>query len=390
MYSISAYGNMITDQVRMAAYTQALRQAIKPGCRVLELGTGTGIFALLACQLGAGQVIAIEPSDAIQVARQTAAANGYAEQICFIQDISTRISLPERADVILSDLRGVLPLFQQHIPSIVDARQRLLAPGGVLIPRRDTLWATVVEVPELYQRFSTPWEKNEYGLNLQAASQIVTNTWVKARIKPHQCLASAQSWAILDYTTIETPNVHAELTWEITRPGVGHGLCLWFDATLADGITFSNAPTEPEAIYGSAFFPWSKAVALTAGDVVSVHLRADLVGEEYVWRWDTRIHAKESAGRHPANFKQSTFFGAPLSLAQLQKQRADYRPTLSQEGQIDCFILTQMAHACSLGDIAHLVVAEFPHRFATWQAALTRVGDLSRKYSLDPESRVAR
>ena len=62
----------------------------------------------------------------------------------------------------VSDLRGVLPFFQHHIPSIVDARQRLLASGGVLIPCRDTLWATLVEDPELYRPYAEPWLRNDY------------------------------------------------------------------------------------------------------------------------------------------------------------------------------------------------------------------------------------
>jgi protein arginine N-methyltransferase 1 len=71
-----------------------------------------------------------------------------AERIEFIQDVSTQITLPERADMMISDLRAVLPLFQQHIPSIVDARKRLLQPGSVMIPRRDTLWGAVIHAPE--------------------------------------------------------------------------------------------------------------------------------------------------------------------------------------------------------------------------------------------------
>ena len=126
MYSITAYGEMIADRGRTEAYAEALRKAIKPGCVVLDIGTGTGIFAMLACKYGADRVYAVEPSDAIQVAREIAAANGYADRIVFIQDQSTRINLPERARVIVSDLHGVLPLLQHHLISIADARRRLM------------------------------------------------------------------------------------------------------------------------------------------------------------------------------------------------------------------------------------------------------------------------
>ena len=90
---------MIADHVRMAAYEQALRRTVRPDSVVVDIGTGTGIFSLLACQFGARKVYAIEPDSAIEVAREIAAANGYQDRITFIQDLSTAVTLPEGADV---------------------------------------------------------------------------------------------------------------------------------------------------------------------------------------------------------------------------------------------------------------------------------------------------
>ncbi len=86
---------MIGDSVRMDAYAQALRQVVKPNSVVLDIGTGTGIFAMLACKFGARRVYAIEPNDAVQVARETAIINGFAERIEFFQALSTQVTLPE-------------------------------------------------------------------------------------------------------------------------------------------------------------------------------------------------------------------------------------------------------------------------------------------------------
>jgi protein arginine N-methyltransferase 1 len=172
---------------------------------VLDIGTGTGIFALLACQLGARKVYGIDPDNCINVAREIAVANGYGERIEFIQKLSTEVTLAERADVIVSELRGVLPVFQHHLPSIVDVRRRLLAPGGILIPQRDTLWVAVVEAPDLYNRCVAPWDDNAYGLNMQAARRLVINTWRKGRVTKEQLLLEPQSWFTLDYATVESP-----------------------------------------------------------------------------------------------------------------------------------------------------------------------------------------
>jgi predicted nicotinamide N-methyase len=176
-YSLHSYGSMIRDSVRTDAYARALRYCVKPGSIVLDIGTGVGIWALLACQFGARKVYAIEPNDAIYIAREMAAANGYADRIEFIQDMSTQVKPPEQADIVVSDMRGVLPVYEQHLSSIIDVRRRLLAPGGVMIPQRDTLWIAAVEAPDLYKKHTVPWDGNPYGFDMRIALPVTTNTW---------------------------------------------------------------------------------------------------------------------------------------------------------------------------------------------------------------------
>lgn len=372
---------MISDRFRMAAYLQALRQTIRPNSVVLDIGTGTGIFAVLATQFGARRVYAVDPSDAIQVAKEIAVSNGFAERIDFVQGLSTDVTLPERADVVISDMRGILPLLQHHIDSIIDARQRLLDPGGVLIPQSDELWAAVVQAPQIYTDYATPWSSNEYGLDMRCGKSIVTNTWNKRRFKPEQLLVSPQPWAVIDYATVSSSDVSAEIDWTVNREGTGHGLAVWFDAILAEGIGFSNAPGQPELIYSNAFFPWSEAVALELGDFVSVKIKANLVGDDYIWSWDTRVLRHGNPRELKASFKQSTFFGVPLSPRQLQKQADSYVPKLGEKGEIDRFILELMDGRTSLREIATALSARYPTHFRTREDARNRVSELSRTYS---------
>jgi protein arginine N-methyltransferase 1 len=376
---------MMGDSLRMRAYAQALRAAVKPGSVVLDVGTGTGIFAMLASQYGARRVYAIEPSDAIQVARDIAVASGCADRIRFIQGLSTRVSLPERADVIISDLHGVLPLYERHLPSIVDARERFLTPGGRLIPMRDSLRAAVVESPALYDRFAKPWGDNTHDLDMEPARRIVINRWSRARVNPQEILLPPQTWATLDFTRLTQADVSGEVTWIAGRSGTAHGLLVWFDAILAEGVQFTNAPGEPEMIYGHAFFPLTQPVALDVGDKVAVAMSADLVGDDYVWRWNTVIVAPGKPERIKATFRQSTFFGMPLSPAELRRTAAAYVPTLGEDGEIDRFILLGMDGVNSLEAISRRLIRRFPGRFAHWRAALNRVSVLSKTYSRRPD-----
>jgi protein arginine N-methyltransferase 1 len=45
-YSLNGYGQMIIDAIRTGSYREALRRAVNPGAVVLDIGTGTGIFAM--------------------------------------------------------------------------------------------------------------------------------------------------------------------------------------------------------------------------------------------------------------------------------------------------------------------------------------------------------
>src|SRR5947208_14002021 len=101
MYTLQDYGKMLADRVRMEAYLEALRRAVFPGCVVIDLGAGPGIFSLYACRWGARRVYSIEPGESIHLLRELAAANGFADHIVAIQDYSLDVILPERADVII-------------------------------------------------------------------------------------------------------------------------------------------------------------------------------------------------------------------------------------------------------------------------------------------------
>jgi SAM-dependent methyltransferase len=312
MYSLHFYGQMLADAPRMDAYATALRQTIKSDSVVMDLGCGPGVFALIACKLGARRVYAVEPNNVVGLAREAAAANGFADRIEFFEKLSTEIALPEPATIIVSDLRGVLPFFQQHIPAIIDARKRLLARDGVLIPRRDILWAAVVEAPEQYDEIIRPWQ-NQFDLDLSAGTRFITNTWRKAHIKPDQLLAEPVCWNTIDYDEVESPDVHAEITWRGARDGTAHGFAVWFDSELADDTGFSNHPAAPRMIYGQGFFPFSQPVAIAEGERIELRLAAKFVQDDYVWRWDTDF---TDQGRI---FRQSTFYGVPLSRAQLRE-----------------------------------------------------------------------
>ena len=308
MAPLSLHSRLIADTVRTDAYQAALRERITPDSIVLDIGTGTGLLALVACRLGAKRVYAVEVDETLHLARAVAKDNDCSERIEFLQGLSTQIELPERADVIVSDLHGVLPLFRRCLPSIGDARKRLLAPGGVLIPERERLWGAVVEAPLLYRQLVGAWDGQPYGLDMRAVREMATNSLVKGQFSVDQLVTPAVLLATLDYMSLEQSDFVLEATMTAARDGAGHGIAVWFDAILAPGVEFSSAPGQPEMIYGQAFFPWPHPVDLRPGDTVSVVLWANLLNDDYAWTWKTSVRSTAEPERVLAEFEQSTLF----------------------------------------------------------------------------------
>ena len=88
--------------------------------------------------------------------------------------------------------------------------------------------AAVVETPRRYDQLMKPWTRERFDLNMTAASQIVKNVWKEARVTPDQLLTTPSCWATVDYLTVESPDVSGEMTFQVARPGTGHGFVLWF------------------------------------------------------------------------------------------------------------------------------------------------------------------
>lgn len=367
-YSLEAYGDMISNRVRFEAYARALRQTIRPGDVVIDIGTGTGIFALLAARLGARHVYGIETADVVQLGRECAAASGLADLTTFIQVASTAFEPPEQADVIISDLRGVLPLHGGHLKAILDARRRLLKPGGRLIPLRDTVKTAVISSQALHDQVIGPWEGQPLGLDLGPARHLATNRWRSALVEPGDLVSDRAEVFSLDYSRLESPRAGGTVVLDITRDATAHGLVVWFDALLADGISLTTAPGAPRLVYGHAFFPWPQPTAVREGDRVEVDLQADPVSDHYEWRWRSRIGDADGTPR--LVYDQSSLAGRTLSLDRLHRRAANARPLPTAEGRALALVLSLFDGDRDLAQVAEALAEGFPEQFPTGQGAL--------------------
>jgi protein arginine N-methyltransferase 1 len=378
MYSVREFGHMIGDATRLKAYEQAIARGVRTGDVVAEIGCGPAVFAILACQAGAKRVYAIETEDIIDVAKQIAAANGLADRIQFYQSDSRKVELPERVNVIVSDLRGVLPLIGGAVASLQDAKKRFLATNGVMIPRRDVLKAAVIEAEKVYSSLTSPWKTCVSEVELSIPLQLVLNTGHGTRVKLEQLMSEPEELCTLDYMGNSGPDVSGKLAFRPSRKGTAHGICVWFETELYEDIGFSAGPESP-MIYGQLFLPWLEPVEVVEGQEIIVTLHANLVGKDYLWRWETETTSREGAEK--VYFRQSTFEGANVSSRTLRRHAVNHIPVLTAEGEAERFLLGAMDGRASLEEIAKKAAEQFPEVYSSHEEAFERVSELARKLS---------
>ena len=369
---------MFADQHRIEAYISAIQRNVRPGNTVVDIGCGPGIFALLACKAGARCVYAIDTSEVVEFGRHLAAVNGFAGRIHFLRGDSRQIHLPERADVVVADIRGALPLFSRAVGTLQDARTRFLNEQGRLIPASDTLFCSLVEAPAAYGSVANAW-KSFAHLNLSSGLPLVLNTLYRQSLKPEQLVSIAMPWHTLDYQRPLDNHAQAVCELIVTRSAFSHGLALWFDAKLDDQVGFSTHPDRGETVYGHIFLPWLQPVPLREGETVTVDLRANLVGNDYIWQWETTIPAAED--RPAIHFKQSTFYGSVFSPSFLKKHATDFVPVLSETGLAERWLFQSMDGNRPLQDIAAEATRLFPHVFRRVDDAFNRAADIAEKFS---------
>ena len=129
---------MMGDKRRNTAYRAAIARAV-PGKRVLDIGTGAGLLAMMAARAGALTVTTCERVGLIaDRARDIVALNGLATRVKVIGKSSTDLvpgrDLPERAEVLITETFASGLMGEGIFPTLEHAHQHLLTPDAAVIP----------------------------------------------------------------------------------------------------------------------------------------------------------------------------------------------------------------------------------------------------------------
>ncbi len=110
-----------------------------------------------------------------------------------------------------------------------------------------------------------------------------------------------------------------------------------------------------------------------------MELHANLVGNEYVWRWETEIDPLNDGRK--IHFQQSSFEGANVSAETLRRHATDYVPILTEAGEADRFMLQEMNGTATLQQISEKVAQRFPNIYPDSSESFQRAAELARQFS---------
>jgi precorrin-6B methylase 2 len=271
---------MLRDDVRNAAYREALRRSVKPGDRVLDMGAGTGFLSVIAAQAGASKVYAVERTAIAKMAERLIERNGVADRVEIIHRDLEDADLPEKVDVLVSEWMGGIGVDENMLAPLVMARDRWLKPGGIIIPGRVTAQlapAWLQDIEDAQQH----WRSSPHGVDLSELAIAMANDahMTQLPLSPDDLLAPAlPMWSHDAYTcTLEQADRSFVTTLEFTaaRTGRLNALLAWFDADMGEGHTLTTSVAAPPTHWGRFMFPARTVRTIEEGQLIRVELHCD-------------------------------------------------------------------------------------------------------------------
>jgi len=245
---------MLAHDARNAAYEAAIKAVMKSGDVVLDIGTGSGLLAMMAIRAGAEHVYACELNPVLAgAARDIIDRNGFTDKITLIEKHSSQIVLgedmPAKADVMVADIFDNGLVGEGALPTIAHAWQALLKAEARVIPEGATLKACVISSPH----FESYHEVGDIcGFDLSPMAALTHPLGYKdinfdfAKSDTDTALSKPFELHSWDFKATPAQNFAKDIEFKTLKSGTANAVMMWFDLHLTGDITFSTEAPHPQ------------------------------------------------------------------------------------------------------------------------------------------------
>lgn len=239
---LRAHEILLRDAVRNRAFYKALETCVTSDSVVLDIGAGTGVWAIIAAKLGAKKVFAVERDELlIGLIKMLAGEQGVAEKVVAVCGNSFDIELEKEFDLVISETIGYLGYDENIVEIMLDARRRFLKSGGLLIPETVSLFAAAAHLKT--ERETVP---NGLPLDFKRLAKLNLNSprvWNNKRdlrfITKPQRLIQTDLYRAAEQPALE--NLRA--SWNAPNAGSINCFVVWVESRLTKGARFSTRRT---------------------------------------------------------------------------------------------------------------------------------------------------
>jgi len=251
-----------------------LNRHLFEGKIVLDVGSGTAILCMFAAKAGAKHVYGIECATIINQARQIVKDNRLDHVITLIKGKVEEVELPvPKVDIIISEWMGYFLLYESMLDTVIFARDKWLATGGLIFPDKASLHICGIEDAEYRQDKINFWE-NVYGFNMRCIKEIALMEPLVDTCNPEQVMTSSDRILTLNLYTVTKQDLDFTSSFSLTctRDDYVHALVAYFLVEFSHTHTKLHFSTGPKAKYThwkQTVFYLDEELMLYNGDVTT-------------------------------------------------------------------------------------------------------------------------
>lgn len=275
---------ILVDEGRNAAYDAALRRAVRAGSRVLDIGAGSGLLAMMAARAGATEVVSCEMNAAMAgVAAEIVERNGYADRISIVGKHSRQLAigadLAEPVDILVSEIVTNDLLGEDVLGCMEDAIGRLTRPDAKIIPSHGAVRIALAHYGKLAKRqFASvqgfdlsPMNVFDGRIDLSAGNETLD-----LRSEPADLFA-------FDFASGGPFDNHRASVALTSSGGAVNGIAQWIRLRMdADGIYENRPAPGASSCWGVMFQPLPAVLEMRPGEKLTIRGARDRTS---LWMW---------------------------------------------------------------------------------------------------------
>jgi len=266
---------MLKDEVRTMSYRNAMyhNKHLFKDKVVLDVGCGTGILCMFAASAGAKMVIGIDMSGIIDTAKKIVKDNGFEDKIHLLKGKMEEVVLPvDKVDIIISEWMGYFLLYESMLDTVLYARDKYLAPGGLIFPDKATIVLSAIEDAEYREEKINFWD-DVYGFNYSAVKEVALKEPLVDTVNHRSVVTNYENVFEIDLYTIQVPDLAFKVPFKLVAKANDyvHAILGHFDINFScchKPIKFSTGPAAHYTHWKQTVFYLPEPIAVKQGEVI--------------------------------------------------------------------------------------------------------------------------